>query len=94
MRIHESCVSSEDIKLDSGACRVLCFMSLDAGILLVGESDKHIGYIDRYKLDECLGDDIVIEKIVIRGNQGLSEKLTARYTGKILILSRLADDYV
>ena len=73
------------------ADRILCLMSLGIGVLIIDKRNKQIGYIDcNYYY---LGDDIIIDKIVIFKNKKLSDKLTEKYKSKILILNYSKDCY-
>ena len=54
------------------------------------KDNEWIGYIDDYV--NILGDDYIINKIVIYKNPKLSYDLTQKYMGKILITSKYIDD--
>lgn len=54
------------------------------------KDNEWIGYIDDYI--NILGDDYIINKIVIYKNSTLSHDLTQKYMGKILITSKYIDD--
>jgi hypothetical protein len=54
------------------------------------KDNEWIGYIDDYI--NILGDDYIINKIVIYKNPKLSYDLTRKYMGKILITSKYIDN--
>lgn len=90
MRIQESCVSSEDIKNLTGAVSILYLQSLGHYPWLLDKKDKEIGRIVPME-SAYLGDDLVVKEIDIYNNKELSEELTKKYRGKIIIFSSLTD---
>ena len=89
MRIHESCVSSEDIKYDCQADKLMGDQQQGFGIIII-KGDNWIGCIDYHA--EYLGDDFLISKVKIYDDKKLSEELTKKYKGKILIASIYKDN--
>lgn len=81
-------VSSEDIKYITEADQIFCDRQISIGPVLV-KKGIFIGYIDGY--ENCLGSDIIIEKIVIYDNPDLSKELTEKYKNKIMIFSEYKD---
>lgn len=89
MRFYEYCVNAEDVKRECGADDLFAYLQMGLGIMLVkkskwGKSDW-IGFIDYHC--EYLGDDLLISKVVIYGNEEESRRLTNKFKGKILISS-------
>lgn len=89
-RLYEYIVTSEDLKIDSGADYILCERQIGLGAMLVRDGD-FIGYIDDYT--NCLGGDIVINEIKIYKDDNLSKQLTDKYKNKILICSWAKDRF-
>ncbi|WP_080845653.1 hypothetical protein [Cytobacillus gottheilii] len=90
MRISDSCVSAEDVKLECGADSLIGYMQIGFGIMIVKErkfkKPEWIGYIDYHC--EYLGDDLLISKVVIYEDEKESRRLTDLFKGKILITSK------
>lgn len=92
MRIQESCVSSEDIKIATGAKSILYMQSIGYKPWLMDKRGHEIGEIKTVG-PVYLGDDIVIKEIIIFKDKELSKKLTEKYKSKILIMSLLKDQW-
>lgn len=90
MRIWDSCVSSEDVKHQSGASDIFFYYQMGYGPYLLDKKRNEIGYIDIIQ-GLYLGDDIIINKVVIYDDKELSEKLTKEFKSKILIWSKYKD---
>ena len=87
LNIGRFCVSSEDIKRDCGADQLVFERQIGySGMLISKHKNKDIGFIEEYKR-VCLGSDPVIREIVIYDNEELSNELTQKYGGKIIICS-------
>lgn len=89
MRIWESCVSSEDVKYQSGADDIFFAYQEGYGPYLI-RKNKEIGIIHLIN-GLYLGDDLVIDKIVMFGDEKKSEELTREFKAKILIVSKYLD---
>lgn len=89
MRIYQNCVSSEDIKHMCEADSIFSFQQGGIGCYIM-KDNKEIGSIEYHA--EYLGDDFLISKIIIYKNEALSEELTKKYKGKVLITSEFKDD--
>lgn len=90
MRIYESCVSSEDVKFKAGADDIFFAYQIGYGPYLM-KDEKEIGLI--YIVSGLyLGDDLVIDKIVMFDNKELSDELTREFKAKILISSKYKDN--
>lgn len=89
MRISDYVVSSEDIKYESGADEIFSERQVGLGSMLIKNGDFY-GFIDEGH-SIYLGNDIFIERIVIYDQPDLSEKLTEKYKGKILVCSEYKD---
>lgn len=89
MRIWESCVSSEDIKFKAEADEIFFAYQEGYGPYLMRE-DREIGLIHIVS-GLYLGDDLVIDKIVIFGDEEKTDSLTREFKAKILISSRYKD---
>lgn len=85
MRIHENCVSSETIKSKCNGKRILYLQSLGYWPWILDSRDKEVGMIIPLEGKMYLGDDVIIKKIKIHGNEELSKELTEKYKYKILI---------
>lgn len=84
MRISDSCVSAEDVKKECGADNLFAYLQMGLGIMIV-KNKEWIGYIDWHSI--YLGDDLLITKVVIYGNEEESRRLTEKFRSKILIYS-------
>jgi hypothetical protein len=82
--ISRSCVSSEDLKYETGADEIFCERQIGIGCTL-SKDGGWIGYIEDFGI--YLGDDIIIKEIKIYDNEELSKKLTEKHKSKILICS-------
>lgn len=89
MRIFQNCANSIDICIECNADNLFSFQQGGIGCMLV-KDNEWIGYIDYHA--EYLGDDFLISKVVIYNNDKLSEELTKKYKGKILITSLHKDN--
>lgn len=89
-RIHNSCVSSEDIKIDTGADQIICERQIALGTMLC-KKGRFIGYIDDLAI--YIGDDVIIKEICIYNKPELSNKLTEKYRGKLLVFSDYTDHF-
>lgn len=85
MRIHENCVSSETIKSKCGGIKILFLQSLGYYPWILDKKDKEVGRIIPIEGQMYLGDDVIIEEIIIHGNEELSKELTEKYKYRILI---------
>jgi hypothetical protein len=84
MRIHESCVSAEDVKHECKADDLVAYLQMGFGIMIVRKK-KWIGFLDYHC--EYLGDDLLISRVKIYGDEEESRRLTDKFKGKILIYS-------
>lgn len=93
MRLSDNFVSAEDVKKECNADRIVGYMQIGFGIMLVKKDfwgrEKYTGFIDYHC--EYLGDDLLITKIEIYDNEEESKRLTDMYKGKILICSHRDD---
>ena len=89
-RLYENVVSSEDLKFDCKADKILCERQIGLGPI-ISKKDKWIGYINEY--EGFLGDDIIIKEIILHDNKELGEKLTKKYKDKVLICSNNVDSF-
>lgn len=90
MRIYQSCVSSEDVKFRAGADDIFFAYQEGYGPYLI-RKNKEIGLIHIIS-GLYLGDDLVIDKIVMFDDEKLSEELTREFKAQILITSRYKDN--
>mgnify|MGYP000855458115 FL=1 len=88
-RIWEQCVNSVDLCREVGCDYIFSYKQGGIGLMFV-KDNEWIGYIDDYI--NILGDDYIINKIVIYKNPTLSYNLTQKYMGKILITSKYIDN--
>jgi len=88
-RIWKQCVNSVDLCREVGCDYIFSYKQGGIGLTFV-KDNEWIGYIDDYV--NILGDDYIINKIVIYKNPKLSYDLTQKYMGKILITSKYIDD--
>lgn len=88
-RIWQQCVNSVDLCKGIGCDKLFSFKQGGIGLTLV-KGNEWIGYIDDYIT--ILGDDYIINKIVIYKNEELSNILTQKYMGKIIITCNSIDD--
>lgn len=77
-------VSSETIKKRADVDELSAYFQMGYGIILL-KNNKDVGYIDFHC--DYLGSDVIIKSIVVRNDTRLSEELTKRYKGKIIIFS-------
>lgn len=90
MRIWDSCVSSEDLKFKAGADDIFFAYQEGYGPYLI-KNEKEIGYI--YIVSGLyLGDDLIIDKIIMFDDEELSNALTKEFKAKILIWSKYKDN--
>lgn len=89
MRIWDSCASSEDLKFKAGADNIFFAYQEGYGPWLM-KGDREIGLIHIVS-GLYLGDDLIIDKIVMHDNEELSDELTREFKAKILIWSRYRD---
>jgi len=81
-------VNSVDLCREVGCDYIFSYKQGGIGLMFV-KDNEWIGYIDDYV--NILGDDYIINKIVIYKNPKLSYDLTQKYMGKILITSKYID---
>jgi len=84
MRLYESCISAEDVKHECGADDLFAYLQMGLGIMIVKDK-KWIGFLDYHC--EYLGDDLLISRVKIYGDEEESRRLTDKFKGKILITS-------
>ena len=77
-RIYESCISSEDIRIDTGADYIIQSSIPEIDLMLV-KDEKYIGCLDTYVTIQ--GADIVVKKVIVYGNKELSYELTQKILG-------------
>lgn len=90
-RIWEQCINSVDLCKEIGCDYLFSYRQGGIGLTLV-KNKEWIGYIEDYI--HILGDDFVINKIVIYKDPDLSYNLTQKYMGKIIISSIYVDNVI